>query len=227
LSTAIEKGKRVMARCWVFDLDGTIVDSHANYFKSLAQVFADFGIDLTENDKAEVLRIAVRDRLEFLKQRLGTEVASKALEKLEAHLIEDHLRTDSFDGIQELLNSLKNRGFILAVWTAREKISALRVLKHIGLDDYFAVCMSGSCVSECKPNPDGLVRIAKELGLQTTDLIMVGDHDNDMLAAKACQALAIRAYWHQPHLPQACKLADFRFNQVSALNIWAQSHGLT
>ena len=81
--------------------------------------------------------------------------------------------------------------------------------------------MSGSCVSICKPNPEGLLKIAEHFEIETSDIVMVGDHDNDVKAAKNCGAQAVRVYWYNPKLELACQLADWKFNQVSDFKNWA------
>jgi len=205
---------------WVFDLDGTLIDSHSAYFDSLQYVFVRHGLDLSEDDKKEVLRIAVKDRRSFFSRKLGTDRVDGALEMLETRLLDDHKKIKPFDGIPEVLKKLRSNNVKLAIWTAREMDSAVEALNHTGLNEYFSFYMSGSCVSNCKPDPEGLIRIAKQFECDPTAISMVGDHDNDMLAANACGARAIRALWHNPSAVSDCKISDFQFRQVESFRDW-------
>lgn len=205
---------------WVFDLDGTLVDSHSSYFECLGETFKTFGGKLTDEDKAEVLRISSKDREFFLGQRLGIHQASAALADLERRLMEERVRTPAFEGVMEILKTLNNQNFKMAVWTARDMASAQLTLKSSGLHAYFSAFMSGSCVNQCKPHPEGLVRLSQVFGCEPTDMIMVGDHDNDMKAAKAFGAKAVRVQWHDPKAPLVCKLADWHFKDARSMFTW-------
>lgn len=208
-------------KCWVFDMDGTLIDSHATYYKNLTDVLEDYGAKLTEADKAQILKISVKERINFFTEKLiDPEKAKSALIDLEAKLAMDYLGATPFAGMTELVQSLHAKKLKLAVWTAREKPSAMAVLKHTGLDQYFSFCMSGTCVSACKPAPEGLHKISEHFQIPTADIVMVGDHDNDVMAAKACGAKAVRAYWHNPNLELKCQLSDWKFNKVSDFKNW-------
>ena len=204
---------------WVFDLDGTLVDSHSVYFDSLRKILKTYEVDLSDSDKAEVLRIAVKDRPVFFEKKLGTRYAAEALRAFELCLLSDDQKISEFSGIPALLEKLKLQKCKIGLWTAREMPSAKRVLKHTNLDPFFDFHMSGSCVSVCKPSPEGLIRIAEEFKCETNALTMVGDHDNDMFAAKACGARAIRAVWNDPNLSK-CVISDFKFSEVESLTSW-------
>ena len=211
-------------KCWVFDMDGTLIDSHATYYESLRQVLEAYGAELTDADKAEILKISVKERITFFTKKLKDPVvARKALTELEGHLAVDYLKSVPFSGMMELVKHLHSKNLKLAVWTAREKPSAMAVLKHTGLDAYFSFCMSGSCVSVCKTNPECLLKISEHFGIKPEDIVMVGDHDNDVLAAKACGAKSVRAYWHNPKLELNCQISDWKFNQVPHFQNWLNS----
>lgn len=211
---------------WVFDLDGTLVDSHQPYFTSLKQVLMDFKSDLTDEDKREVLRISAKDRKSFFEKKVGSEQSLKALALFENSIADDFKRIPMFKGVNELIRSLHIRGTKMAVWTARDLVSAEQVLIHTGLSELISLCVSSSCVERCKPDPEGLLRISKHFGWEPSSIVMVGDHDNDMKAAKAFGATAIRAYWNEPRVPMNCRLADFQFNDVDALTLWSSNNSV-
>ena len=206
---------------WVFDLDGTLVDSHSVYFDSLQFVLEPYGANLTFEDKKEVLRIASKDRKTFLAKKIGQENADKALADLGLRLAQDPGLIKPFPGIPELLSQLQKNQAKIGVWTARDLDSATHVLKHTGLDEFSEFCVSSSCVVNCKPDPEGLIKMAMNFGCASSDVIMVGDHDNDMLAAKAGSARGIRAFWNNPVL-EVCSLSERQFRQVSSLSAWIQ-----
>jgi phosphoglycolate phosphatase len=206
---------------WVFDLDGTLVDSHAIYFESLAAVLEAQGSKLEDTDRREILTIAVKDRDSFFVRKLGASGARQAIRQFDRRLADDQISVRPFAGIPELLEELHAKGAQLALWTAREMDSAVEVLSHTGLKKYFSFRMSGSCVTNCKPDPEGLLRIARHFITKPSKVVMVGDHDNDMLAARACGARGVRALWNNPETAAACTLSEWQFKNVPDFHAWA------
>ena len=203
---------------WVFDLDGTLVDSHSVYFNSLRKLLESYDVSLSESDEQDILRTPVKERVSFFAKKVGAECADEALRLFEIRILQDDSDVEVFDGIVKLLEKLIHQDKKIALWTARDMNSARRVIHNTGLSPYFSFFMSGTCVSNCKPAPEGLLRIAQAFDCDPTALVMVGDHDNDMLAARACGAKAIRALWNDPSLD--CELSDHQFTQVGSLTHW-------
>lgn len=97
-----------------------------------------------------------------------------------------------FPGIKELLVELSTEN-LLYVWTARDRLSTLRILEELGVSQYFD---SVSTISDAPPKPHmgGLVSL---LGKTTkSSICVIGDSSNDMLGAKSFGVLAIGAVWN-------------------------------
>jgi phosphoglycolate phosphatase len=97
-----------------------------------------------------------------------------------------------FPGIKELLAELSS-GNLLYVWTARDRLSTLRILDELGVLQYFD---SVSTISDAPPKPHigGLLTL---LGRTTrSSICVIGDSSNDILGAKSFGVLAIGAVWN-------------------------------
>jgi phosphoglycolate phosphatase len=129
-----------------------------------------------------------------------------------------------FPGIKELLNDLHSQGKKLAVWTARDLDSTAQILNHTGLNSYFSICVSASCVEHGKPHPEGLKKISDHFNCEAEAMVMVGDFDSDMLGAKAFGTKAIRVFWHPAVEVKKCPLADWQFHHVSEFITWINEH---
>ena len=125
-----------------------------------------------------------------------------------------------FDGAVDLLSRLKDRGDRVAIWTSRDLASAALVLKHSGLDRFVQKCVSGTCVMEHTPHPEGLLRILGEYGCPPEDAVMVGDHENDMRAARQAGTYAIRASWNPHGETTPCVHAHQQFRRIADLKTW-------
>ena len=86
---------------------------------------------------------------------------------------------------------LKTLGIPLVVITNKNEILAAELLKQLGLADYFSLILGGDSLPERKPRPLPLHHAAEVLGLDTANMIMVGDSRNDILAAKAAGCLSV------------------------------------
>lgn len=112
-----------------------------------------------------------------------------------------------YPGIKELLIGLEVESD-LYVWTARDKKSTLRILKELGILQYFtAVCTIDDALP--KPHPAGLEELLGEG--QTHRACMIGDTSNDILGAKNFGVRSIGAVWNMSANAEILRLsgADF------------------
>lgn len=207
---------------WVFDLDGTLVDSFSHYFRALDEIFASYGKTFSKAHYHDALTLTL-DRL-FAEHLPATAVAP-ALSRLQDESNNHALLIKTFDGIPEALELLKARGSRIAIWTNRDLDSASRIIKAAGLDRFVELCVSGTCV-ERKPSPAGLERIAREFDCVARDITMVGDHEHDVTTPKGAGARAIRASWHAYWEIKACAHAHEQFYTVSAFRTWLSRQSL-
>lgn len=208
---------------WVFDLDGTLVDSLTVHFQILEKVFSKFGMLFSKYDHHDVLKVTAKTLPNYFKSRLGTENVESAMELFRELTSEALKSIKPFDGIEELLETLRSQGFYLAVWTARDLAATTEILKYTGLDSYFSICVSGCCTAQGKPHPEGLQKIADHFRAATSEMIMVGDFDSDMAGAKAFGIKAVRVLWHPSVERKKCEIASWQFDEVKQFQAWLDS----
>ena len=88
---------------------------------------------------------------------------------------------------------MKSLGIPLAVITNKNEVLTIKLLKALGLSDYFSLVLGGDSLPEKKPSPAPLLHAAEVLGVPVENMIMVGDSRNDILAAKAagCPSIGV------------------------------------
>lgn len=204
-------------RHWIFDLDGTLVDSFSHYFELLQEIF-----DARRMRFGPELRLAaLSDPLPlFFQRHLGRAAVDSALEELQARSQSDAALVKPFAGVPELLAKLRSSGSRVGVWTNRDLVSASLILKHSGLDAFAEICVSGTCVTRRKPHPEGLSRIIGHFESDPAQITMVGDHSHDVEAAKAVGARAVRASWHGYWAMERCPHADAQFDDFADFERW-------
>jgi HAD superfamily hydrolase (TIGR01549 family) len=207
-------------KAWVFDLDGTLVDSASFYIAALGDVFRAHGLPFTDAEFRQGLTTPVDVLLPLF---LGEPAAAVALVELQKRFNHDAAKIRMFEGIEETLLLLKSQGAAVAIWTARERESAEIILKATGLGSLVDAFVSASCVSKSKPDPEGLRLVLERLGHDVHDAVMIGDHEHDMVAAQACGVRSVRAAW-SPHFALhsrgRCSRAQEQFENVAQMKSW-------
>lgn len=203
---------------WVFDLDGTLVDSFAHYFSLLSDVFEKRGVQFDQTHRMP----ALTDTLPALLGRhLKPGEVRSALDEIQERSNEDAQSIRAFDGIPELLTNLRKNGARVAVCTNRDLVSASLILRHSGLEPLIETCVSGTCVERRKPHPEGLFRIMREFSCRPSDVTMVGDHEHDVLAAQGAGVRSVRASWHDYWPAERCAKAQHQFHHLPTFVAWA------
>jgi HAD superfamily hydrolase (TIGR01509 family) len=202
---------------WVFDLDGTLVESFSHYFLSLQAIYEELGSRFLDEHRADA---HAQMPAQFLVRHLGEKAGAEALSRLYSRSNDDARRVQPFEGVRAVVERLAARDARIAVWTARELESATLVLRHTGLDRFVEACVSGSCVTRPKPHPEGLLKIIERFGCAPSEVTVVGDHLNDVLGAKAAGARAVRASWHVYGHVDDCSHSDHQFRHIADFSAW-------
>ncbi len=200
----------------VFDLDGTILASTPFYFSILDKIFHRHQMVLTDEEKALASGLSAKA---FLAPRLDESAMNSALDYLKEQSAIDLHHIPVFDGFYGVLETLKLQGRKVAVWTSRDRSSALTLLSRNQLDKFFDVVVAADCVKKHKPDPEGLFAIAEQLGGATADMVMIGDHDVDVMAARAAGVAVIRANWHGYRQGENCRFGALTAHSVNDLTM--------
>lgn len=193
---------------FVFDLDGTLVDSFPSFFVIMEQIFNEYGSSFPADQKLTALTIPLAD---FFAIHLGQHQVESAMKKLQVLSNEDAKTVRPFPGVIETLVALKKQNAEIGIWTNRDFTSADLILKHSGIAPHASILVSGTCTIQRKPHHEGLERVIEHFGVHPSQVTMVGDHHYDVLAGKTVGARSIRASW-QPHWKMdPCTDSDFQF----------------
>ena len=173
-----------MARI-VFDLDGTLIDS-APDIRGIANAI------LEREGKEPISLPQARD---FIGN--GASVFVRKMREAQGIPDSDHDRilkdfTDAYvtavdltvpyPGVEAALVALKQAGHVLGICTNKPIVPTRAVIKHVGLEQYFAVMIGGDSLPVHKPDPAPLHKTFAQLG--EGKVIYVGDSDVDAETAK-------------------------------------------
>lgn len=170
----------------LFDLDGTLTDPAVGITGGVAHALDYFG-NKYENRKALEIFIGPPLREQFMEYccvdiEKGEEYVAKYREYYSTVGIYENR---VYDGIEDLLKSLKNAGKRIVLATSKPEKFALIILEHFGLKKYFDF-VAGALMSNSRTKKDEVIAYALEnignYDLATT--IMVGDRMHDVEGAK-------------------------------------------
>jgi phosphoglycolate phosphatase len=177
-------------RLFIFDLDGTLIDSRADITFSLNIMLARMHMPpLPESRVADFVGSGVPKLVE----RSLREITGSGPE---THLIEEgivlfreeygkHLldRTRLCNGAVEALNALSWAEF--AVVTNKPEFFSRRILEGLSVGNRFRTILGGDSIQNRKPHPEGLLRAMQICNASATETTMVGDSAVDIEAGKA------------------------------------------
>ena len=203
---------------WVFDLDGTLTDSFAPYFSTVEHYL---GTSLSREEKKTFIGMHPS---QIFHSRLSSDEATHALKILKEKSQKDAASIPLFSEMYAICSWLNQNGRRISVWTSRDLDSAKLVLKETGISQFIDHIISGDCVVQRKPHPEGLTRIQSLFSCESHEMVMVGDHDHDMEAAKAMGVLSIRASWHTHWDHNICHHAHKQFYTTSDFQAWVKQN---
>lgn len=201
---------------WIFDLDGTLVDSFGGYFSTVEKI-------LNKTMSTEERKVCVSlHPTDLFAIHLTPEKVKEALMQLRQMDPGAVANVAKFSVIDNLFAHLKSRGCHISIFTSRDLASATLTVKGTGLHKYVDHLISGDCVSEKKPNPEGLHQLQKLYNCKYEDMVMIGDHECDMQAGTQVGAYSVRASWHTHWDHENCELANQQFHCDDKFLSWVK-----
>jgi HAD superfamily hydrolase (TIGR01509 family) len=99
-----------------------------------------------------------------------------------------------YDGVPEMLAALRAAGYPLGIVTGKGRHAWEVTDRELGLGA-FAVVVTDDDVAAPKPDPQGLLAAARELGMAPGELVYVGDSTGDLAAGRAAGMRTAAVLW--------------------------------
>lgn len=189
-----------MIQLIIFDLDGTIAQSHFDLCDATNQVLAHFGRPALSYEAVQPLLGSGLNAL--LREALRSQDSDLLSE---AHRIfhdyyQDHYadKTIPYPGVAETLEQLP--GIKKAVFSNKSHPYTVGMIRKLGLEAHFDL-VQGTVPGEIpfKPDPKGILYILNTLAVRPQDALMVGDSTHDIEAGKAAGVrTAAVSYGYRP-----------------------------
>ncbi|MGC8468631.1 MAG: HAD family hydrolase [Acetobacteraceae bacterium] len=180
---------------FLFDLDGTLIDSVYEHVLAWHEALEEEGIPLA------IWRIHRRIGMSgglfsnMLLRETGMNITPERMESLRRRHAEHFKRRShlvrALPGARELLARLDELGLPWAVATSGRIETAAAGLDMLGIDRARVPVVTRDQVRHAKPDPDLFLTAAERLGVGMDRAVVVGDATWDMLAARRARALGV------------------------------------
>ncbi len=191
----------------LFDLDGTLIDSAPGVAWSLNKALAEEGRAALTVDRVKDLvgKGAVHLVADALKDTGGMESDAQRDKVKDAFLqiysenpVQD---TIVFPSVMDILDELHTTEIPIALCTNKPRKTTMPVLDMFGMTKYFPIIVCGDDVPHSKPDGQHLLDTLTAMDMTGATAIMVGDSENDILAAHDAKMASICVSFGYCHMP--------------------------
>jgi HAD superfamily hydrolase (TIGR01509 family) len=183
------------AAAFLFDLDGTLVDSVYEHVLAWREALEQVGIDLSVWRIHRRIGMSGGLLINALLREIGAEISARFVEELQRRHADAYARRSAqvrpLPGAKELLEYLTANKVPWAVATSGRMASARPSLNAIGVEPSRAPVITRDQVEHAKPDPDLFIAASKQLAVDVADAVVVGDSVWDLLAARRARALGV------------------------------------
>jgi HAD superfamily hydrolase (TIGR01509 family) len=194
MSTGSRPDIHVPPPAFLFDLDGTLVDSVYQHVIAWQEALADCGVPLSVWRIHRRIGMSGGLFLNALQRETGYELDVETLERLSSLHAEYYLRHAGgvvpLPGARELLGYLGDREVPFAIATSGSRVTASSALDLLGLPAD-TVVVTRDQVERAKPDPHLFLAAASLLNVDPHHSFVVGDSVWDLLAAQRAGSLGV------------------------------------
>jgi phosphoglycolate phosphatase len=190
----------------LFDLDGTLIDSAPDLANAANNMLKTMGETPVAADQIRswigngIPRLVKRALSKEFDGEPDTAQFEQALPIFMQHYEQDVcVESYLYPGVNDTLEALHNRGFVLGCVTNKTASCTLPLLNQLQIDHYFTSIVSGDTCTHKKPHPEPILFALKEMEQSVAHSVLIGDSAHDIHAAQAAglPAIAVRYGYNQ------------------------------
>ena len=170
---------------FIFDLDGTLVDSFRDVSLSMNEALHKLGFDPLS--QYQVRQLIGPDLEEAIVKTVNDDRFSFAqfieyyVESYHQHMTR---HTCLFEGVEDVLLALKKEDKACVVLTNKPEDQAAHILQTLRVDHFFSMIIGPDTFDRPKPDPFSLFRLCEKFQKRKDDCVMIGDTETDMKTAR-------------------------------------------
>ena len=177
---------RLKYKNYIFDFDGTLVDSMPTFAAVMLRILDEYGISYGDDIIKIITPLGYAGTAKYF---IGLGIKSTVFELVgkmnEYALFEYTNNIPAKDNVVKTLRELKRRGARLSVLTASPHLLLDPCLKRLGIYDLFENVWSCDDFNFTKADPEIYKAAAEKLGVSVSEVLFLDDNYNADLTAKA------------------------------------------
>ena len=164
---------------FIWDLDGTLLDSYEAILSGIEETFAQFSIPYDKEKVREfILKFSVQDLLEKVAEERNLD--AEVLNQVRAQsLAEKNAQVVLMPGAREVLAWADEAGIQQFVYTHKGD-NAFTILRDLGLESYFKEILTSQSGFTRKPNPEAANYLLDKYELNPNNTYYIGDRSLDV-----------------------------------------------
>ncbi len=180
-----------MIKAFIFDIDGTLVDTTQMHIDSWLKAFEEYGTPMT----AERIRPQLGRRATEIAKALLPEGKAKDAESIataKKRIFREHYpKIKPFPMVKELFRFLHDKGAKLALATSTTRQDAQFYVEILSVKELIGALIAAEDIQRSKPDPEIFLKAAGCLAVDPHESAVVGDSPHDITAAVGAGMLAI------------------------------------
>lgn len=198
-----------MFKTFIFDVDGTILDTEQAAINALQAVLSEKGKEYDKDDLKFAFGIPGVESL----KRLGVENPEEVQVEWADRMISDYSNDmQMFDGIEEVLHKLAKKTVRMGIVTSKTREEYIDQFQEYNIHLLFEQAITADDTEKHKPEPEPLLACLKRLSTDPRDAVYIGDTLYDMQSAQRAGVKFALAAWGA-HSLEEFNQADYRLEK--------------
>lgn len=166
-------------RAFIWDLDGTLLDSYDAILAGLEETYAHYQLPFDRASiKDYILKYSVQDLLVAVAEEYQLDVTDLNHRRAES-LAEKNAQVVLMDGARDVLSWAKDAGIQQFVYTHKGE-NAFVILRDLGLESFFTEILTSQSGFARKPDPEAATYLIEQYGLDPQKIYYIGDRSLDI-----------------------------------------------
>ena len=178
---------------FLFDLDGTIIDSSEPQLEALARLLKEEGRHPGSRDA--LLRFIGVPTEDVIAELFPDEASEPFMERLAGYERQNYDQLAVHDGVLEVLAQVNRIGIPVAVVTSEMDRELAETRDRVDLEEWVSLWVTADDVLEPKPDPAPVLLALEQLGFEPGQAIMIGDTVYDIKAGARAGTRTGAALW--------------------------------
>jgi pyrophosphatase PpaX len=182
-------------RTFLFDLDGTLIDSVQLILDSFRHTLAAHGLPPRSDDQW-LAGVGTPLTAQFAEWKDDAGTMEALIETYREYNLANHDRmVRGYPGVAEAVRAIRRTGRSTGLVTSKNRRGALRGLRLVGLEDAMDVLVCADDVVNPKPHPEPVEKAVRLLGADPTTTVYVGDSIHDLHSGRGAGVWTGAVLW--------------------------------